>query len=254
MNWIDGIIVAVIGFYVIEGWEQGIFRLGTSLISFLASLWLAVRWHQAAGTFLVEKFGVPPVWSAVLGYTVVAVVGEIVISELVTWMLTRLPDKIRTAAVNRWLGAVLSTAKGLVIVTLGLLLFLVLPLRGTIRQDIKASYLGNLLVNQVEKYAGGIKSSFDQAAQQLVKFITIEPKSNQRLNLDVFPQESNLKPDPAGEQQMFGLVNQERVKAGAKPLTWDTRLVQVGREHSQDMFVRHYFSHISPEGKDVGDR
>ena len=31
-------------------------------------------------------------------------------------------------------------------------------------------------------------------------------------------------------------------------------MAKVGRNHSRDMFSRGYFSHYSPEGKDVGDR
>ncbi|OGE06220.1 hypothetical protein A2W70_03650 [Candidatus Curtissbacteria bacterium RIFCSPLOWO2_02_41_11] len=53
---------------------------------------------------------------------------------------------------------------------------------------------------------------------------------------------------------MFEFVNQERIKRGIKPLVWDERLTEVGRSHSKDMFGRGYFSHYSPEGKDVGDR
>jgi uncharacterized YkwD family protein len=55
---------------------------------------------------------------------------------------------------------------------------------------------------------------------------------------------------PAGltveEQQMITLVNQERVKAGVKPLQVDMRLVKVGRMKSQDMINNHYFDHMSP--------
>lgn len=245
MNWIDGVIGAVIGFYVIEGWEQGIFRLGTSLVSFLTSLWLAVRWHQTVGTFLVEKFGVPPVWRAVLGYAAVAVVGEIVMNELVTWLLTRIPRKIRTAAVNRWLGATLSAGKGLVIVTLGLLLILALPLKGTVRMDVGQSLIGGWLIGQVEKHG---------ATRQAIRFLTIKPASTERVKLDVVPTATQLQVSEFAQTQMVELVNAERVKAGQPALAVSSVMTNVARAYSLDMFTRRYFSHISPEGLDVGDR
>ena len=55
---------------------------------------------------------------------------------------------------------------------------------------------------------------------------------------------------PAGlsaeEQQMVNLVNQERAKAGLKPLAVDTRLVSLARLKSKDMIDKKYFSHQSP--------
>lgn len=48
------------------------------------------------------------------------------------------------------------------------------------------------------------------------------------------------------EQQVVQLVNQERAKAGLKPLTYDAQLSQVARLKSQDMANKGYFSHNSP--------
>lgn len=50
----------------------------------------------------------------------------------------------------------------------------------------------------------------------------------------------------AQEQQMVNLVNNERAKAGLKPLAVDTKLSQMARVKSQDMADNNYFSHTSP--------
>lgn len=50
----------------------------------------------------------------------------------------------------------------------------------------------------------------------------------------------------ADEQAMVNLVNQERAKAGLKPLAVDMRLVSLARQKSQDMITNNYFSHQSP--------
>lgn len=50
----------------------------------------------------------------------------------------------------------------------------------------------------------------------------------------------------ADEALMVELVNQERVKAGLKPLTVDMRLVETARAKSRDMIDHAYFGHISP--------
>jgi uncharacterized YkwD family protein len=45
---------------------------------------------------------------------------------------------------------------------------------------------------------------------------------------------------------MVTLVNQERAKAGLKPLAVDMRLVKLARMKSQDMINKKYFGHQSP--------
>ncbi len=58
--------------------------------------------------------------------------------------------------------------------------------------------------------------------------------------------------DPKGredlEAKMLVLVNEERQKAGLKPLKADPEMLMVARKHSADMFARGYFSHETPEG------
>jgi len=48
------------------------------------------------------------------------------------------------------------------------------------------------------------------------------------------------------EQQMLALINEERAKAGLKPLQMDSKLVAVARMKSKDMIDKNYFSHTSP--------
>ena len=48
------------------------------------------------------------------------------------------------------------------------------------------------------------------------------------------------------EQQVFELVNQERVKRGLPTFTFDAELSRVARFKSQDMIDKKYFSHTSP--------
>jgi len=45
---------------------------------------------------------------------------------------------------------------------------------------------------------------------------------------------------------MVNLVNQERAKAGLKPLAVDMKLVELARMKSQDMIDKGYFAHQSP--------
>jgi uncharacterized YkwD family protein len=48
------------------------------------------------------------------------------------------------------------------------------------------------------------------------------------------------------ENQMFGLVNQERAKAGLRSFAADMQLVELARKKSKDMIDHNYFGHTSP--------
>lgn len=48
-----------------------------------------------------------------------------------------------------------------------------------------------------------------------------------------------------GEQEVFELINAERIKLGMKPLIWEENLAFAARYHSYDMATQNYFNHSS---------
>lgn len=254
LNWVDWIIVAVVFYYIIEGWQTGLIYLLSNLASFIGALWLAIKYRSIVGNFLVTKLGLSSAWTNVAGLILIALVGEIILSEIFDYVVGRLPKKFQSSKINSWLGAIVSAINGLVLIAFFLLLILALPLRGNIKQDIKDSKIGSYLVMIAEKYGGSVTSSLNQMSADAIKFLTVEPGSNERISLDVAPDPSSLSLDPASEQIMVNLVNSERAKAGVGSLRVDQAMTTVARAHSLDMFVRRYFSHLDPDGHDAAWR
>lgn len=56
------------------------------------------------------------------------------------------------------------------------------------------------------------------------------------------------------EKQIHELINKERQKNGLSSLEWNKQLQMIARKHSQDMAVRKYFSHESPEEQNFFSR
>ncbi len=254
MNWIDWGIIIFVVYHISEGLTRGMVHLGGSLGAFFGSLLLAIRFHAPVGQFLREKFGLSPMWTNVLGYIAVAFIAEIILAELFSLALSRVPKRFVASKGNRWLGGVLSAGNGILIATFILLVLMALPLRGSIRQDISDSYVGSRLIAAAEKFAAPITNSVNDAAKNALRFITVQPNSGERIALDVAPETSQLAVDEASETAMIDLVNKEREAQGLRPLMFDARLREVARAHSRDMFERRYFSHFDPEGNDAGDR
>jgi len=59
---------------------------------------------------------------------------------------------------------------------------------------------------------------------------------------------------PQLRQFALALVNRDRQLNGLPPLVEDPLLSQAAQQHSQDMLTRHYYAHITPEGKTPTDR
>ncbi|MFG2872506.1 CAP domain-containing protein [Streptomyces sp. NPDC048338] len=55
-------------------------------------------------------------------------------------------------------------------------------------------------------------------------------------------------------EQVIALVNEEREKAGCRPLRAEQRLRSSAQAHADDMAARDYYEHQSPEGRNAGDR
>ncbi|HLM00974.1 MAG TPA: CAP domain-containing protein [Pyrinomonadaceae bacterium] len=57
-----------------------------------------------------------------------------------------------------------------------------------------------------------------------------------------------------GEQEIFGLINQERRKKGLDELAWDANLARLAREYSEKMARENFFSHYDRSGEAVEGR
>ncbi len=253
-NWIDWIILAILIYYALSGWNAGFADLGLSFITFLLSLFLSIKFHAPVGDFLTRTFGIPSAWTGVLGYIIVAFVAQAILSELMQLVLGKLPPKLVFSKMNKVLGAVISILNGVIIIAFFLLVILALPVKGSIKADIQKSVIGNFLVTKAEKYGGPVTTTIDQTRDVAMKFLTVEPDSNESISLPITPAASDLTVDTASEEKMVNLVNQERAKVRVEPVRVDRTMTSVAEAHARDMFLRRYFSHVTPEGLTAGDR
>jgi uncharacterized protein YkwD len=253
-NWIDFVVVAFICYYIYEGWGRGLVSLLFELIGFVGSLFIALKGYGASGNFIADKFGLFPGWSKLIGFVALAIVSEVLISEVLSKIYKKLPKAWVGSKINNWLSVLPSILNGLLVASFFLLLVLGLPIRGTVKKDIMNSQVGSALVNRARFLESGAKSIFSQAILETAKFFTIRPDSTETVELNYRILESELKIDFTSEAKMLELVNAERAKVGAKPLRMDATIVPVARAHSKDMFLRGYFAHMNPDGESPFDR
>jgi uncharacterized protein YkwD len=253
-NWIDWIIFGLFVYELYRGWKSGFFALGITFISFALSLWVAILLRAPVSQFFSDKFGIASLWSTGIAYVGVALAGQMIFSYALSHLLLLIPAKIEKSKINNAFGAFVSGINCLTTVGFVLVLLLAIPMKGTIRADVRASVIGGSIVAFVETYGGPVKNTVDELEKTAAKFLTVDPKSNESVRIDVSPNTSELEVNDVAERALLELVNKERATAGAPALVVDVRVVSVARKHSKDMFMQRYFSHISKDGKTLGDR
>lgn len=251
-NWIDFLILIILAFYVLEGWEKGFWRLLGSLVSFIGSLALALRFYPVASKLLVANFSFPHSFANAIGFLLAAFVSEPILSLLAYKLIKKLPVAVVQSGINRLLGIVPSVLNGLILIAFFLTLFVALPVNPKIKSDVTNSKIGGYLVSRTLQFERELSNIFGGALKDTLTYFTIEPGSNERVSLPARPQ--TLTVDSQAERQMLTLVNEERRKQGIKELVWDEKIAAVARAHSKDIWDRKYFAHVDPDGKGPADR
>lgn len=257
LNWIDFIILAVLGFYAIEGSGLGFFVAFLELIGFVSSFLIGLTFYSFFGKILVDIFSIPKGFSNAIGFFIAAFISEIVLNFLLKTYILKLIPKIflrekLSLVINKSLGALASVLSGVFLVAFVLTLIVALPLSSFLKSSISQSKIGSFLTTNTQGLARDLNDVFGGAASESLSFFTIRPGSSESVNLNF--KTTDFKIAPVSEETMLDLVNIERKQRGIREVLPDPQLTDVGRRHCEDMFRRGYFSHNTPEGLTPFDR
>lgn len=260
---VDLIILIIFLIYAIDGYRRGFLLLAVELIGTIAGLVLAYRWAEPVGEWLRERLAgrltIPESAGESLGFVVIWLAFEAIYLCLSSWLYARLPAKIRQSLVNKLLGLIPSTLKGLAMIVVITTLLVIIPIEHRLRPAILESRLGEPLVKAGQTAQQELMRRYQDQLTDTFTFLTTTPfvkkidgQTTKSVQLP-FRFTEGIE-DPASENEMLKLVNQERAKEGLKALAADPALAAVGRRHASDMLVQGYFSHVNPANEDPFDR
>lgn len=251
-NYIDLIIIAVLIYFASEAFRHGFWVILSDFISFFGSLVLSLRFYNPISEFLKLNFDLNLSISKAIGFLIAAIIFESVLGYVFGYLIHKLPEKIRKHKINNLLGIIPGVGEGLVLVSALLILIIALPVKPQVKNDITESEIGSVLLNKTTVFETAINEVFGGVINDSLTYFTVNPDSGESISLDVGS--FKLSVDEKAESDMFTKINQERKKLAIPELVWEPTIVPVARSHAKGMWERKYFSHISPEGKDVGDR
>lgn len=250
LNWVDYLILITLLFYAYEGYSSGFVSSLLNLGNFLLSFLLGIKFYSFPADIAVENFSIPRGYADAIGFFVIVFFAEVLTGLAIKSFFSLEPQAVK--GINRLLGIFPGILSGTVLIAFLLVFAITLPFSASIKQAISASKIGGYILSNTQGLEKDLNRIFGGAITETINFLTIEPKSDESVNLN-FKIES-VNPDPQTEQYMFQLVNKERVSRGLSALSFDNSLRDVGRAHCGDMLKKGYFSHYTPEGLSPFDR
>jgi len=259
LNFLDLVIVLVVLFYIREGYDLGFTLAFLDLVSFIIAFIAALKFYGVVAGFFTLFLGMPLGVANALGFFLVAFVSEVVMSLLSRRLVRYLPglplgSRIGKvfSSLNHWLGIIPGVVSAFIIISFLLSVIVTFPSSPRIKQAVNNSVIGSNLVANTSQFEDVLNKIFGGALNETLNFLTVEPKSNQTVQLHF--KVANGTVDEKAEQEMFTMVNIQRVNQGLAPVTFSNQLRDLARAHSDDMFQRGYFSHYTPEGLSPFDR
>ncbi len=250
LNWVDLIIIFLLIFFCLEAMGRSLLSEFLDLFSFILALIFSFRYYNFLSGFFESQFSLPHGLSLAIGFMSTWFLTEAIFYLLIRTFLSRLP-KLAVPG-SHYLAILPALLRGLIFISLFLVLIATFPVQPQIKKAVNESKIGSVLLSKAYKLEQPIKQVFGGLSQDTLTFLTIKPKTNESVNLGF--QTKEFQVDSTTEEAMIILVNKERTSRGIKALAFDSKLKEVGRLHSKDMFERGYFSHYSPEGESVADR
>lgn len=254
MQWnpIDLLLVAIVAIGAISGWARGCLVAGLDLLTLAASLFAAFAGWRPLGDWIAQAAPSLGVWIPPLAFVGLFLLVHLVLGITVLKLALRIPQPVHRNFANRLLGLAPGTVNGVVHAVVAAVLLLTLPLGARIATWSQASELAPRFAAPAEWVEVQLSPVFDPALRRTLQALTIQPDS--RASIPLKFRVAQAPPRPELEARMLDMVNAERRTAGLKPLRPDPELTQLARAHSGDMLARGYFSHVSPEGQDLGFR
>ena len=259
MNLIDAAFAMFVAFYAFRGFHRGFIRESFDLMGFVLGIGLSLRFYKPLGS-VFSWIGLPRGTADVLagsalflGIVAICVVLGVKVQKRSTAGMT-LP--IKTG------GSIFAAAWSSLFACFLLVVLTVIPSPLKAQQAIHGSLLGRTLLSSNSVLYSVLDDFAKHEARNLLfylrqYFAQLEAQDQPTETTEEFfkiQPSDDIEMDVVAEKEILALVNKERKSRGLHILAFHEPIQRVARAHSSDMYVRGYFAHINPDGKDPFDR
>src|SRR5689334_8946527 len=127
MNYVDIILLLIIGLATWAGWRRG-FILGTvNLIVWIGSLLAGFFFYKYFGGLLQGAFPKLGVWTLPLAFLLTIILSRLILAFIFKNILRRTPEKVHAHGANRFFGIIPGAINGLIYSTIVAAMLLSIP-------------------------------------------------------------------------------------------------------------------------------
>ncbi|MDB5956103.1 CvpA family protein [Ramlibacter sp.] len=252
LNAIDLLLLAVVAIGALLGWVRGFLFAALDLVTLALSLGAAFLGYRGVTGWVAQIAPSLGIWIAPLTFVAIFLLVHVILGGAVLRLALRLPERTHRNVGNKLLGILPGAVNGAMHAVVVAVLLLTLPLGPRVGSWAHESSLAARFAAPAEWVEVQLAPVFGPAVERTLQAVTVDPESRENIPLQFRVTQAQPRPDL--ESEMLEMVNAERRAAGLKPVAPDVQLTELARAHSFDMFARGYFSHVSPDGKDLGHR
>ena len=252
MNLVDGLLILIVLIAAWNGWRKGFISGILDLAALAGSIAATFLLYPYVTSFVSNNIPSAGIWALPVSFLFTYIITRLILAFFVNRLANDFTGETHENFMNHFLGLLPGLANGLIYATIIAALLLALPIDKRLSERTHDSELVNRLTVPAEWVESKMSPIFRRPVERTMNKMIVEPGSNELVKLPFTVAVPTVREDL--ETQMLGLVNAERTKRGLQPLKADPAMREVARNHSRDMFVRGYFSHYTPEGKDPFDR
>jgi uncharacterized protein YkwD len=254
MHWnpVDLLLLLIVLAGAITGWSRGFLFAALDLLALAVSMAAAFVGYRRLWAWFAQQAPSLGVWAGPLSFVALFLVVHFVLITGAMRLALRIPRQVHANVLNRVLGLLPGVVNGAIYAVVAAVLLLTLPLGAHMGTWAQQSSLADRFAAPAEWVEAQLAPIFDPAVQRTLKIVTVQPESTGTIPLRFHVVQAPDRPDL--EASMLEMVNAERRARGLQPVKADAKLTELARAHSRDMLARGYFSHVTPEGEDLGKR
>jgi uncharacterized protein YkwD len=252
MNWVDLTIIAIIILFGIGGYFKGFIKQLYDVFSLIMAFLVSVKFYVPFSGYLATQFSISANFGKILGFFVIWMAVQFILNFSFHFIYLLIPEKFRKSLINRIAGSAPGIFWGIVFVAIFVTMVSILPVQNLYKKDVTESKISSWLISRSQYFESYASKIFGGAINDTLTFLTVKPNSDETVDLGF--KTSDIKIDEKAEEEMLKKLNEERTSRGLDPLVMDEKLRELARAHSKDMFIRGYFAHNDPDGKDPFDR
>jgi uncharacterized protein YkwD len=257
-NLVDVALLAAFTIAVLDGLRRGFVPYASELSAFVLGLGLAFILFEPLGGLLHRSLGVGTGLADFGAFLLFLAIGHAVaIAPVQRWATAAVAGLRPRLSVEVFRAVSAVPAFGVAMLVSALVLSALVVLPGAPRTLVSGSTLGSTLTGHTTFMQPPLRTLLVPANAESRRILDSDPTSNPgedafyRLQ---FPANLAVEADLAAEDRMLQRINSARADVGVSPLRMDPVLQDAARQHSRDMYARHYFSHQTPDKKSPYDR